>query len=92
MKKYDKYRPSDPERQDAWHKAKLDLTGFMVQNRGQMSFGMLDDAERLMKTFDKYPSHSINRGWLVTITYGFMEQWEGEIKERNNNLTQLKAA
>jgi hypothetical protein len=92
MKKLDRYRPKDPYRQDAWHKARLDLAGFIVQNRSRMTFKMLDEAERITKTFDKYPSHSIKRGWLVELTYGYMDYWSEELTKLLNNKTQRVAA
>ena len=84
LKKVDKYRPADPLRQDAWHKARLDLYGFMVQNKGDLSVRTRQEAKELYGPVSErdhpYPSWSIKRGWYVKLIYDFIDHAEQEIE------------
>lgn len=76
LKKVDKYRPDDPLRQDAWHKARLDLQGFMKQHKHKLSRATVQIAREMYGPSDQnkhpYPSWSIHRGWYVKLVYGFI--------------------
>lgn len=82
MRKYDKYRPVNPLCQSAWHKARLDLQGFMVQNKKYLPRGLVQIGRDIWRDgSQKYPSHSLQRGWYVELIYGFIEDCENEIKK-----------
>ena len=84
MRKIDRFTPADPMRQDAWHKARLELKGFMVQNKHQLSRETIQNARVLYGPEDqakhKYPSWSVNRGWYVELVYGFIADCRKEIE------------
>ena len=84
VKIVDKYRPANPLRQDAWHKARLDLYGFMVQNESHLSTRTSQEAKELYGPASEkdhpYPSWSIKRGWYVKLIYDFIDYAEQEIE------------
>lgn len=93
MMKVDRFRPEDPERQDAWHKARLDLQGFMRQNGHNLSIETVQNAREMYGPTDQakhpYPSWSKHRGWYVKLIYAFILDC---IREMEQNKTELRKA
>ena len=86
LQKYGIYRPEDPERQDAWHKARLDLAGFMKQHKHKLSIATIQNARTMYGPDDQskhpYPSWSLHRGWYVKLIYAFILDCHREMEQQ----------